>query len=284
MRPTLALALALCACAGPRRPPPPTAAPAPTETPERDERDLEDEAVRTTPCGRLHGAQTCLVGGLAGLGRDSGEARFEERPPHAVRVASFVLDRREVTVRAWRQCVAAGRCAEPACPADERAPVRCVSWEEARAYCAFRRGRLPSEAEWERAAAGLLPAHRAYPWGDAMPDAGVPRDRTDEGVLGLASGVAEWTEDGGDFYPALPQLPDAGPDASLDTLTDVPESVDGLFVLEDAVGPPSSPWRVARGGDELMRWETRTSTLRRFRQPEDRLPWLGVRCAYDVRR
>lgn len=280
----LALALALCACAGSRRSTPSGTAAPPAVIPERVATEDDDEGVRTTPCGRLHGAQSCLVGGLAGRGRDSGEARFEERPPHAVRVGSFVLDRREVTARAWRDCVRAGRCAEPACAiTDERAPVRCVSWEEAKGYCAFRHGRLPTESEWERAAAGLLPAHRVFPWGDALPDAGVPRDRTEDGILALAGGVAEWTEDGGDFYPSLPELPDAGADASPDALTDVPEQVDGLFVMENAVGPASSPWRVARGGDERTPWEGRTSTLRRFRRPEDRLPWLGVRCAYDPR-
>ena len=281
----LALALALCACAGSRRAAPTRAAPAPTVTPERPAPDDEDdEAVRTTPCGRLRSAQTCLVGGLAMLGHDRGEAHFEERPPWAVRVGTLAIDRREVTARAWRACARAGRCAEPACPiADERAAVRCVSWHEARAYCAFKRGRLPSEAEWERAAAGLLPAHRLHPWGDAMPDAGTPRDRTEDGVLDLGGGLAEWTEDGGDFYPALPQLPDAGADAGPDAITDAPEQVDGLYVRDDAAGPPSSPWRVVRGGDERTPWDERTSTLRRFRQPDDRLPWVGVRCVYDPR-
>jgi len=236
-----------------------------------------DDAVRSTPCGTLRSERRCLSEGLSVLGIDRGEAHFEERPAHAVRVARLVIDRREVTLRDWRRCVRAGRCAEPGCAlTDERAPVRCVRWEEARAYCASRSGRLPTEAEWERAARGLLPSARLYPWGDTLPDAGAPRDRTDEGVEDLGGSLAEWTEDGGDFYPALPSPIDAGADAQ----TDASPPDDGLVLWEDAVGPASSPWRVVRGGDERTPWAERTGTLRRFRRPEERLPWVGLRCVY----
>ncbi len=264
----------LSACAGARRDLERAAPPRVTaEAPPPD----DDDAVRSTPCGTLRSERRCLSEGLSMLGIDRGEAHFEERPPHAVRVARLVIDRREVTLRDWRRCVRSGRCAEPGCAlTDERAPVRCVRWEEARAYCASRNGRLPTEAEWERAARGLLPSARLYPWGDTLPDAGAPRDRTDEGVEDLGGSLAEWTEDGGDFYPALPTPMDAGADA----LADASPPDDGLVLWEDAVGPASSPWRVVRGGDERTPWAERTGTLRRFRRPEERLPWVGLRCVY----
>jgi len=187
-----------------------------------------------------------------------------------------------------------------ACDAPD-GPARCIAWREARAYCAARRGRLPSEAEWERAAAGLLPLHRAYAWGESAPaaDAAIPRDETPEGVADLGGGVAEWVDDGGDFYAPLPTLPDPDAatlgDASLDGampgdvtgdtgLADAlpPQTETGLFVYDDPRGPTRSPWRIARGGDEALAHPRRTNTLRRFRRPDDRLPWLGFRCAYDA--
>lgn len=271
-----ALALIVFAgCAGARRDAE-RAGPRPTVTAEPTDDDA-DEAVRDTPCGRLRSERRCLVGGVTAMGVDRGEAHFEERPPHAARVGRMIIDRREVSVREWRQCVRARRCVEAGCAApSERSPVRCVSWQEARSYCAYRRGRLPSEAEWERAARGLLPARRIYPWGDALPDAGSPIDRTDEGVHDLGGSLAEWTEDGGDFYPAPPEIGDAGSDAA----ADASGFIDGLYLREDAVGPANSPWRVVRGGDEGTPLAERVSTLRRFRRPDDRLSWVGLRCVY----
>lgn len=273
--------VALAGCASARRERDGVGPPPAVRSEERDGDDEAREAVRSTPCGALRSERRCLVEGLSALGVDRGEAHFEERPPHAVRVPRLVIDRREVSLREWRRCVRAGRCPEPSCAiANEREPVRCVNWEEAQAYCGFRRGRLPSEAEWERAARGLLPSARRYPWGDEVPDGGDPEDRTDEGVQDLAGGVAEWTADGGDFYPELPPLPDAGPDASSDAALDAPPFAHGLPVWEDARGPAASPWRVVRGGDPRLPVRERTSTLRRFRRPDDRLPWVGLRCVY----
>lgn len=269
-------ALAALSCSRARRDGDRLGAP-PRVVAETSAEEREDEAVRATPCGPLRSERRCLVEGLSALGTDRGEGHFEERPAHAVRVGRLVIDRREVSARAWRQCVRAGRCAEPACPTtSDRLPVRCVSWEEARAYCAYRRGRLPTEAEWARAARGVLPSQRLYPWGDALPDAGVAVDRTDEGVQDLAGSVAEWTDDGGDFYPAVPERSDGG----VDDAGDAAVYADGLYVREDAQAPASSPWRVVRGGDDRMSVRERTGTLRRFRRPEDRLPWVGLRCVY----
>ncbi|MFO0652679.1 MAG: SUMF1/EgtB/PvdO family nonheme iron enzyme [Polyangiales bacterium] len=286
------VAMALVACAANRATPRP-----PDPAPITEEPDLESapdaSAVPTLDAGCEvvpRGAQ-CLAEGLAGLGLDRGEGRFEERPPHAVRVHAFAIDRREVSARSYLHCVSEHRCAEPACPLNRtsREPARCVSWRDATAYCAWRNGRLPSEVEWERAAAGLLPDHRLYVWGDSAPDGATPRDITPEGLHNLAGGVAEWVLDGGDFYLALPRIRDAGldggdADASLDAVAeDVPEyerTEAGLYVLDAWQGSSRSPWRVVRGGHDGDPIDRRTTTLRRFRLPDDRLPWVGFRCVY----
>lgn len=162
--------------------------------------------------------RACLPAGLAQFGRAAPEERFEERPPRAWRARAFALDREEVSAQEYQRCVDSGRCRAAACddgtPVSAQGPARCIAWEDARAYCEYARGRLPSEAEWERAAAGLLPLHRRYPWGDEEPEGGVPEDRTPEGVRSLARGVAEWVDDVGAPY-LLPPPPDVqGADAS----------------------------------------------------------------------
>ncbi len=275
------------------------------------------------PCIASRPERGCLTGGLAQFGRASSEAHFEERPPRAARLRTFELDRDEVTADAYAACATAGECRPAACddgasPPSTGQPARCVSWSDARAYCAHARGRLPSEAEWERAAAGLLPAHRTYPWSaDAsVADGGAPPedDATPEGVRALAGGVAEWVEDVGAFYPAAVRqdsgvLPDAADAADAADTRDAaddgraaglvvrdaegfqferesldagPEFVEGgLVVVVDPHGPPEGTWRVVRGGDERSPIAEWTSSRRRFRLPDDRRSWIGFRCAYN---
>jgi formylglycine-generating enzyme len=75
-------------------------------------------------------------------------------------VSAFAIDRHEVTVAEYRQCITAGMCSlDPLIAGDERYirdewPLVNVTWYEAQEYCRWRGGRLPSEAEWERAARG----------------------------------------------------------------------------------------------------------------------------------
>jgi serine/threonine protein kinase len=129
-----------------------------------------------------------LVGGLPESMRTPEDPR-----PVETDVAAFCIDRTEVTVAAWRRCVAAGGCGPlpvlatddvaetPAmralfsslcvanAPGPETLAVNCVDALEAEGFCRWRAARLPSEAEWELAARGS-PA-RPFPWGEAAPDA-----------------------------------------------------------------------------------------------------------------
>jgi formylglycine-generating enzyme required for sulfatase activity len=104
-----------------------------------------------------------VVAGVSGLGNASLEP-FALRP-QSVSVAPFEMDRTEVTVRAYAACVESGACrpagtgfrcsAGPRLQGRDDLPVTCVRYDDARAYCAWRNKRLPTEIEWEYAARGV---------------------------------------------------------------------------------------------------------------------------------
>jgi len=148
----------------------------------------------------------------------------DELPARTVALKSFRLDRTEVTNGAYRECIRAGSCQEPAMRDEYNGffqrdhPVQGVTWFQARAYCRWRGERLPSEAEWEWAARGA--DGRIWPWGDefdcrracssARPChrygtcsvGGRPAGRGPWGGEDLAGNVWEWVEDRYQRYDA----------------------------------------------------------------------------------
>jgi formylglycine-generating enzyme required for sulfatase activity len=137
-----------------------------------------------------------------------------ERRREIITLPAFAIDRTEVTQAAYQRCVEAKVCTVPAGgfrPTEACThPVANVTWEQASKYCAWMDRRLPSEAEWEKAARG--PDGRRFPWGDdpptcaeanfggcglrgAVPVASHPSGASPYGVLDLAGNVREWVFD-----------------------------------------------------------------------------------------
>ena len=170
------------------------------------------------------------------MGSDAGQD--DERPVHRVTVDAFEMAVHPVTRALYGAFLAStGHDAprewnDPALAGDDR-PVVGVSWHDASAYCAWRARngspeRLPTEAEWERAARGGVEG-AAFPWGNEMP-AWIPEhgrgplpgpwpvtlgEPNAFGLYGIAANIHEWCADWHDrgYYAVSPALNPRGPES-----------------------------------------------------------------------
>ena len=209
----------------------------------------------------------------------SEEGGRDERPVREVWLDGFYIDKYEVSWHRFKLSALpfsedpSSRLRQPRAPdwgiVDEQ-PMLNVSWYDARAWAEWAGKRLPSEAEWEKAARGT--DGRRYPWGNAPPtfDRAVWLEHptaaestaavdccTDGaspyGALNLAGNVYEWCEDTyeADFYARAP--------------------------LRNPVNRAEGPNRVLRGGAFVLEVEDLRSAYRYRLRPEDRTPYIGFR-------
>ncbi len=160
-------------------------------------------------------------------------------PRHTVQLDSFWIDRTEVTQGQYAKCVGEGVCRPVERIAEEwigdDMPIMNVAWSDAETYCIWAGKRLPSEAEWEKAARGT--DGRIYPWGNASREVlSYPKvlaavgtnewDLSPYGVLDMAGNVSEWTND---FFSET-------------------RAGAGTDILVNPIGPISGNMRTIKGG------------------------------------
>jgi len=213
-----------------------------------------------------------------------------------VSVPTFRIDKHEVSVADFRACIKAGMCTRPKdhkrnkyCNFDARQrgdhPVNCVDWDQAFNYCRWKKGRLPYEAEWEKAARGGTASR--YPWGEevtckqAILDDGVTmgsvkgepdgcgEDRTwpigsraanPLGLFDMHGNAGEWTMN---WYE--------------------PKAFSTLYAKGDLSGPKLGKQRVVRGGSWDENRPNLRSSFRNVKPPQSGKAVygsIGFRCAY----
>ena len=200
----------------------------PTNTPIVDT-SLAESNERFSPIDGM--PQILIPEGKFRMGGMDARSAPDERPAHYVDMHAYWIDQLEVTNAMYLLCIKSGPCTPPQSFKSQRRPeyfnnpefndypVVYVTWGQAKAFCEWAGERLPTEAEWERAARG--DDWRTFPWGedkangllanynmivgDTSRVGTYPLGASPFGVLDMAGNVAEWTNDfyNGNIYASL---------------------------------------------------------------------------------
>ena len=201
----------------------------------------------------------------------------DDRPAHVVRLGVYFMDTHEVTQADYAEFVRATGHRTPyhwvngVTPEGKQDhPVHNVDWQDADTYCAWRDKRLPTEAEWERAARGGEEGKR-YPWGDDKPDRQRALFNTPSGpgpvgsypsnpfgLHDMAGSVSEWCSDWFErtYYERSPK--------------------------NDPQGPPEGMYKIIRGGSWADGPQRISVFFRNWVRTNQRTPNLGFRCVQDA--
>jgi eukaryotic-like serine/threonine-protein kinase len=240
-----------------------TIAPTPTEA----------LGVGSTKVNEVDGAEMVYVpAGEFLMGSEVGNS--DESPEHTVYLYDYWIYKYEVTNDQYRLCVEENNCIKPRDTLSFEAsgygnhPVVYVNWRQAKEYCTWAGGRLPTEAEWEKAARGTDGG--TYPWGEERPTCNLahipgcgggtapvgsfPEGASPYGALDMAGNVWEWVADwyDADYYG---RSPDANP-----------------------TGPGSGDTRVLRGGSWNFYVSFLRSSFRYWYYPDYTNDFNGFRC------
>lgn len=211
-------------------------------------------------------------------------------PVHTVFLDSFFIDQFEVTNAQYAECVKNGACEIPSNNASETQdsyydnpdyatfPVVYVTWADAEAYCKWAGKRLPTEAEWEKAARGATAL--AYPWGDMEPSCALVNSYDN---IGSKNCVGDTT--------AVGSLPDGNSGLGIaDMAGNVYEWVSDWYSetyyeespASNPTGPDGSSNKVLRGGGWGSKWPQLLTASRTFDPDFNSSNDVGFRCAMSV--
>ena len=223
--------------------------------------------------------------------RGSNSDEPDVAPQRRITLSAYYIDRYAVSLQLYRQCVSSGKCSAPEAEeycnwgktGKDSHPVNCISWFQADEYCRWAGKLLPTEAQWEKAAAGPRP--RRYPWGKQAPDCALanfalnpdkkqycqegtaavdkyPGGASPYGAVQMAGNVFHWVKDwyGKGYYRSSE--------------------------AKDPMGPFEGKYRVVRGGSWFSREADLRTTMRGPLPPGAKYNYLGFRCmiyASDVK-
>lgn len=204
----------------------------------------------------------------------------EDNPQHTVKLSGFWVYRTKVTNNMYAMCAAAGKCILPSSdpsfpnyldPILKDHPIVGVTWDQADMYCKWLDGRLPTEAEWEKAARGT--EGNLYPWGDAQPTC----DRANHAnCVGQLTNVLDYPA-GASEYKAF--------DFAGNSFEWVSDWYKATYYsespAEDPTGPDISDVRSVRGSSFSTPADQLLPSSRYFFEPAKFRPDLGFRCVVE---
>jgi formylglycine-generating enzyme required for sulfatase activity len=208
----------------------------------------------------------------------------DEDPVHSVYLDAFWIGQTEVTNGIYAKCVNQAICSPPSDYSSYSRnnyynnsqyldfPVVFMTWDQARTFCEWANKRLPTEAEWEKAARGIQ--GQKYPWGNTEPTTVLanyngnmndtdkvgqyPEGASPYGVLDMSGNVWEWVADwyGQEYYSSSPD--------------------------DNPQGPTKGDYRVLRGGSWFFDAFSMRSAIRIGWKPNDPRVNIGFRCALST--